>query len=446
LEAAKDGSWVGSAPYAYRVEGPRKHKRLVIEDWGKVAVVRRIYREFVEEGRAMHEIARRLNADGILSPRGQLNDWRHDTVRTILENPAYTGDYAGGRSNRSKYHHLRRGVIVKGSRKARNKRAEWIVVPDRHEAVIDRDTWEKAQSILEQGKRSCKAYSPDDNPYIFSGLLRCGLCGGSMRIKDHRYYQCWNREYALELIRQNVQLRDENGPDPHVCPGTRVSETTVLQSLADYLDDEFFSLDGERVDAERADRNSLAWKADRNELTPGDLPEAFAKIREVIAPRKQAKQLALERSRMEKRAKELAGEIAQARANLVRLKDADNIPAAEGEIRQMQTEWERLNLELAKKPPTEKDINAEVTEMLRSLYWLSIYFRLTADPEAQEGACLTGDFRPALKGYLRKIKSMTIHTRITGEGRGTRHVFEYGEVAFHGSNPECGKVEPSSPA
>ncbi len=97
LEAVKNGSWIGSAPYAYRIKGEKKNKRLVVDDTGTVLIVRRIFHEFVVDGWSMSRSADGLNADGIPSPGGRGKPWRFDTVKVILENPAYTGDYAGGR-------------------------------------------------------------------------------------------------------------------------------------------------------------------------------------------------------------------------------------------------------------------------------------------------------------------------------------------------------------
>jgi hypothetical protein len=54
------------------------------------------------------------------------------------------------------------------------------------------------------------------------------------------------------------------------------------------------------------------------------------------------------------------------------------------------------------------------------------------DPETTEGACLTGDFSPALKYYLRHISAITVHTSKAGRGNGTRHVFERGEIVLEG--------------
>ena len=94
----------------------------------------------------------------------------------------------------------------------------------------------------------------------------------------YRYYECGNRRY--------------NGHD--ACEGTTVREDKVMHSIADHLDAEFLSLDGPN------DGTNLAWKADREELKPGDLPKAFARVKRLVCPPKQP---AADRRRMEKDAK-----------------------------------------------------------------------------------------------------------------------------------------------
>jgi hypothetical protein len=51
--------------------------------------------------------------------------------------------------------------------------------------------------------------------------------------------------------------------------GGTVREDAVRYSIAEHLEKEFFSLDGD----------GLAWKAERKELAPSDLPEAFAAVK-----------------------------------------------------------------------------------------------------------------------------------------------------------------------
>jgi DNA invertase Pin-like site-specific DNA recombinase len=118
LGAMQAGGWVGSPPYGYRVEGPKKGKRLVVDDWNKMRVVQRIYREYVDgvDGRpplSLRAIAARLNDEGYVSPSGKVKGWRWDAVRKILENPAYTGDFVGGRYAYGKYHRIKGGRVEK---------------------------------------------------------------------------------------------------------------------------------------------------------------------------------------------------------------------------------------------------------------------------------------------------------------------------------------------
>jgi site-specific DNA recombinase len=91
-EAALKGSWVGGPPYGYVIQGGKKAKRLALGDAVKVAIVRRIFHEYTEEGRACNAIARRLNEEGHPSPSGKPGGWWHDGVQCILSNPCYTGD------------------------------------------------------------------------------------------------------------------------------------------------------------------------------------------------------------------------------------------------------------------------------------------------------------------------------------------------------------------
>ncbi len=56
-------------------------------------------------------------------------------------------------------------------------RENWIVVPNTHEAIIDKDTWEKAQSLLKRQTRSLDLHSGTG---VFAGFLKCGDCGRSL--------------------------------------------------------------------------------------------------------------------------------------------------------------------------------------------------------------------------------------------------------------------------
>src|SRR5262249_31324905 len=114
--------------------------------------------------------------------------------------------------------------------------------------------------------------------------------------------------------------------------------------------------------------------------------------------------------------------------------------------------------QLRQRPPTEKDVNAEATEVLRALYWLMIKFRGAAnpkgnfrlttkepaedDPAYENGPITWGDFSPALRRYLRHISAIKVFTDGTGEGGGRRNKKIRGEILFHVVGFETGKVNP----
>jgi hypothetical protein len=51
----------------------------------------------------MNNIAARLQKDGFPSPGGRGRPWCGDTIKVLLTNPAYAGDYAAGRWSDGKY-------------------------------------------------------------------------------------------------------------------------------------------------------------------------------------------------------------------------------------------------------------------------------------------------------------------------------------------------------
>jgi DNA invertase Pin-like site-specific DNA recombinase len=433
MEAAKAGSWLGSPPLAYRVVGPHKQKTLVLDDPDKVRLVQRIFREFVELRLALCEIARRLNTEGVPSPRGRGKSWRFDAVKVILSNQAYAGDMVSGKEVRAKYNAVKNGAVVKSDGK-RYKRppSEWTVHKDHHPAIIDRETFAKAQELLTRSVR------PSSHGYSLAGLLRCGQCGSvlwGMKNCGITYYECSGKRTDDDVTSLGGATQIER------CPGCTVREDKVLQVIADSLETQFLALDGRK----------LAWKASRKKLKPGDLPRAFAKVRQLIAP---PKQIRIDRKRTEKEFAALTTKLEQARKNLVLLSPA-NIPAAEATIAQLEEQKALLTKELAQQLPTEEETNAVALETLRRLYWLAVLFRgLTekdgpirlehpADPEdvEHEGPVLTG-VGSEIRSYLRNVESITLHTQVTGEGRGRRHTLKHGEIRLEKLGVTTGSSNP----
>src|SRR5699024_9908085 len=101
---------------------------------------------------------------------------------TILKNRVYVGDMVQGRQRVKSYKiHIQERVPVE----------EWFIVENTHEAIIDREIFDKVQGLL---KRDTRTAPKAKQLYLFSGFLKCADCGRAMsRIASkgiYVYYQC----------------------------------------------------------------------------------------------------------------------------------------------------------------------------------------------------------------------------------------------------------------
>ena len=84
--------------------------------------------------------------------------------------------------------------------------ADNVYLKDHHEAIIDRNTWDKVQAELSRRAPSKDKLSRHSNRYWCSGKLICGECGKSFRrssqtnanVKDWRCYA--NSVYGRKRI------------------------------------------------------------------------------------------------------------------------------------------------------------------------------------------------------------------------------------------------------
>lgn len=181
----EQGQFIGSfAPYGYSIDPADKHHLVIDEE--TAPVVRLIFELYIS-GEGYRRIVQRLNGEGIASPTeykrltgsnyvnsnaGAGNShgmWTQSTVAKILANEMYTGTLVQGKS-----HH----ISYKNKKRKNVEPADWIRIPDAHEAVIDMETWERSQERLNShtrvGKRS-QELSP------LSGKVRCAVCGRPMK-------------------------------------------------------------------------------------------------------------------------------------------------------------------------------------------------------------------------------------------------------------------------
>lgn len=142
-------------------------------DPDRAAVVRRIFAGYLKPGASIRSVAEKLNEDGIPTPRGK--KWSVTTVRFVLKNRKYVGDFVRFKYRAGRYYAIKDGEIVSRTKADRLEEVEPIIIKGQHEAIVDRGTFDKAQAKLARQKKDTAPRT--GRRYAFSGLLRCGDCG-----------------------------------------------------------------------------------------------------------------------------------------------------------------------------------------------------------------------------------------------------------------------------
>lgn len=226
------GEFIGAfASYGYR-KSPGDKNRLLIDEYA-ASVVRKIFSLYLK-GCGKQQIARILNAEGVLSPSeykraaglsygspataGHHTLWSYSTINHILHKEIYVGNMVQGTKRQE----------LRGKQRA-VRRENWVVVPGTHPPIIDEETWNLTQALLKNRVRSpadnagktflpgkpgvssrepsspgrpdisarnpgAPASPPTENP--FSGLLFCAGCGCPM-VKTSWRHADGRPEYAF---------------------------------------------------------------------------------------------------------------------------------------------------------------------------------------------------------------------------------------------------------
>ena len=237
------GKFIGAwAPYGYRKSETDRHQ-LVIDE--KVApVVREMY-QWRYEGWTYSDIVHELRERNIPSPsryryeEGIIKDknlgkaiWKITTVQRILSRQVYIGHLVQGQ---------KQSALWKGQKQTVLPEDEWIVIPNTHRAIVDKEIFLAVQKI--NGQRAGRAKSSqgcfekiEDTENIMEGLAVCGHCGKRMiRYRSVRKYKSrpfenkvWH-SYYCSAHRVSSEL----------CPSTGIPEIRLLSTVCAVLNQQF---------------------------------------------------------------------------------------------------------------------------------------------------------------------------------------------------------------
>ena len=176
----REGKYIGGSPvYGYKKD-PQDKNRMVV-DWPAAAVVQKIF-QWSLEGRGRQSIARALNEEGVACPARYKAEhglsgrhppeadrclWSKTAVWRILRDEMYTGVMVQGR---------RRKVSYKSQKLIAVPEEEWYRVEGTHEAIVSPELFQAVQ----QGLRARARSDGRGEAHALSGLARCMDCGSAM--------------------------------------------------------------------------------------------------------------------------------------------------------------------------------------------------------------------------------------------------------------------------
>ncbi len=167
------GLFIGSkAPYGYK-KSPSNVNVFEIDE-PSAEIVKYTF-SLALEGKSCRDIAMILNAKKIPTPAQYANlkpprhqgpysgKWSSERVSWTLKNEVYIGSMVQGRSQK---------VSFKSKKCRHIPREEWKVVENTHPAIIDKETFEKANMLIDS-RRHTRSRTYD---YLLKGIIYCHEC------------------------------------------------------------------------------------------------------------------------------------------------------------------------------------------------------------------------------------------------------------------------------
>ena len=226
--AEKGRYFGGPSPYGYDYGDGA-----LVENEPEAAVVRRIYRMYVQDGLSQMAIAEKLNEEGIATKTERVSHrsldgikrgWTRPHIGRILTNTQYRGEFRWGKE---------KDVVVP--------------VP----AIVTGEEFLAAQKRAKINKRESQRPRDRSSLYLLSGLIRCRECGGAM-ITTTQQISRGKKKYLYRYYICPTQRNYRTGCRPSERVNAEGVEIALLGVLAETFSDPDKVI--EAVDAEAKDR------------------------------------------------------------------------------------------------------------------------------------------------------------------------------------------------
>ena len=270
------GEPLSPPPYGY-VKSPENKKKWVI-DPEAAEIVRKIFRLCLE-GKGNEVIARQLQDEKVLVPQAYWQSkglgrggkktqpnpyrWCKTTIGKILTQQEYCGDVINFKTYSKSFRNKTR---------VENPQENWAVFRDVHEPIIDRETFEEVQKIVNK-VRQRRLKDPEEEKSLFTNLLYCADCGSRLW-----YHKSTNQTPVRHFFCSNYKGIRGTCEDHHYIREDALTEIVLseLRRLAAYLESD------EDAFAELLERKSNADMIAEQKTVEAALATANARNAEVL--------------------------------------------------------------------------------------------------------------------------------------------------------------------
>lgn len=287
-EKAKRGGVLSIPAFGYTVENGQ-----YVQVPEEAEIIRTVFRRYCE-GTGMLRIAKDLNALGIRTHRGGKIENR--TIEYWLNNPIYIGKIRWTPSGKtSRNYHNPDSMITDGT----------------HEAIIDNETWDKAQQRMKEQKARYRPYykQRDSVSHWLVSIARCGVCGGPL-VNCSGYMYCNNRNkgtcpgngsISVKKLESIVlgQLNDAlnakdcseiviKSPEPQHRTGNELTEQQIkraytrLERVKEAYEQGIDTIEEYRANKQKITAEIVKLKAEIKEEPARDPQEELRRLQEVI--------------------------------------------------------------------------------------------------------------------------------------------------------------------
>lgn len=186
----------GKPPFGYDVV----NKEYVINE-SEASAIRQIY-NMINSGNTVGEIISWLNINEFKTKYN--TKFTTGSINAIIRNEKYKGVYVYGKAKRIEDHGIKKNI----------EGDDIVRIENGIPGIVDSITWDKANELYNGRQYKSGGQAKAKEVYLLSGIIECGLCGGSMcgnKVKSGRSkslritYQCNKRKSKKECTAKDIR-------------------------------------------------------------------------------------------------------------------------------------------------------------------------------------------------------------------------------------------------